>query len=141
MATPRSAPAHLKPKTKSPRDQLINALWAQADVRLDIEPECTRIEGNCSAVDEATDRDTEEYIRSQLNRGNMYAWCWARVRVTYQNLQATDSLGCCSYDNEAALRADCYPDMLHTAICDLADQILASAEGNAAVNLLSRKGR
>src|SRR6185437_10461597 len=76
-------------------------------VELFAEPEDTEIEGNASAIDEETDRETNESIRAQLASGNEWAWCCAHVRVTYtdpasgEDLTSDQYLGGCSYASAA----------------------------------------
>lgn len=47
-----------------------------------LEPEDIPIEGNAMASgDSEVDRETETWIRDQLDRGNIAAWCVAIVRA------------------------------------------------------------
>lgn len=84
-------------------------------------PEDLEIEGNASAVDEVTDKRTEQWIRDQLENGNPWAWCTVMVRVTYRGVITHEEyLGACSYEGEEAFRAGGYfDDMLATCIVEI----------------------
>jgi hypothetical protein len=88
-------------------------------------PEDCQIEGNCSAIDPETDRQTAEWIRDQLNRGNEWAWCCVKVMATIEvdgiPFSGCDYLGCCSYESEESFKHPdgYYPDMISEAIDDL----------------------
>lgn len=98
-------------------------------VELLCEAEDFSYEGNASAIDEDTDRETETWIRDQLAAGNEWAWCCAHVRVTYEvalagkafpaTIKGNAYLGGCSYESEADFRAHNYADMLAEALDDL----------------------
>jgi hypothetical protein len=98
------------------------------DVQLECLPEDTQIEGNASCVDPETDAETVAWIRSELDRGNDWAWCTARVTVTWNGLEGVDYLSCCSYRNERDFRNDgYYDDMIHEALADLNRKVAAMA--------------
>ena len=100
-------------------------LEALAEITLTIEPEDVPIEGNASAIDEDTDRETVTWIRDQLDRGNEWAWCTVIVRARYAGLEGGDSLGCCSYESEEAFKVPggYYDDMVRIALHELAAQL------------------
>jgi hypothetical protein len=55
-------------------------------------------EGNCSAIDDDTDREQEQWVRDQLDVGNDLAWCWVQVIARPRDarlarFEGTDSLG------------------------------------------------
>ncbi len=93
----------------------------EATIVLSCEPETDRIEGNCSAIDPVTDRQTEKWIRDQLEAGNEWAWCMVRVRAFWKGLEANDYLGCCSYLGEADFRTPggYFDDMVSNTIDEL----------------------
>lgn len=63
--------------------------------------EDTPLEGNVLASgDDAEDKKAEEDVRQQLQRGNMYAWCYVVVSATWSGFCGQASLGCCSYRSE-----------------------------------------
>jgi hypothetical protein len=80
-------------------------VWTEADkvtgvcYILEIEPEHIPYKGNCSAVDPETDRKAEEWIRRQLARGNLWAWCCVKVTASLGDQEGVDYLGGCSYKN------------------------------------------
>ena len=47
----------------------------ECEFTLTVESDDTPIRGNCSAIDEETDRENEQWVIDQLNSGNDYAWC------------------------------------------------------------------
>lgn len=90
------------------------------------------IEGNASSIDPETDAKCFEWIRSQLARGNDWAWCCVQLTATYEDaihgeLTASDSLGCCSYESEADFRrpGGYYSDMVNSVLDDLWAQLQA----------------
>lgn len=92
-----------------------------AAISLACEVDQIEIRGNCSAIDPATDKETEEWIRSELNRGNDWAWCHVNVIATHDGYVGVDSLGCCSYKSEKDFRnGPYYTDMVNQALTELA---------------------
>lgn len=92
------------------------------------EPEDEQIEGNASAIDPISDKETEERIRSELSAGNDWAWCSVWVRAHLGDLNGAAHLGCCSYKSEADFRDESngdgyYSDMKDEALEDLQRQI------------------
>lgn len=69
--------------------------------------EDTPLEGNIQATDDAADdKKAEDEVYSQLQRGNMYAWCYVVVSASWSGFCGQASLGGCSYESEdAALQA------------------------------------
>lgn len=92
-----------------------------------VEPEDIPFVGNCSAIDPETDRQTEEWIREQLNAGNEYAWCWVKVvaSVVYDGIIFTgeDSLGGISCRDREELDRVFLPEMRAPALADLRDRL------------------
>lgn len=78
-------------------------------------PEDINIKGNCSAIDEETDRETEQWIIRELRAGNEWAWCCAKVTCTIEfnghTFVGQDVLGCCSYKSKEDFKQSCYEDM------------------------------
>ncbi len=64
------------------------------------EPEDIEIEGNCSAIDEETDRAQEKWVRNQLRSGNTWAWCSVKVTASWKDFESSEYLGGCSYRSE-----------------------------------------
>jgi hypothetical protein len=103
-------------------------LEKNATVTLECLPEDLQIEGNASAIDPETDREQEQWIRDQLDAGNDWAWCCARVTVTFGDYSGEADLGACSYDSEASFRECMLADMVHCACVDLVAQLMAARE-------------
>jgi hypothetical protein len=84
-------------------------------------PEEQAIEGNCSAIDPVTDRETERWIYGELERGNQWAWCVVKVTASWGSFHGIDYLGCCSYRSEEEFRkpGDYFDDMKAAALADL----------------------
>ncbi len=81
-------------------------------IELDALPEECVFRGNCSAIDDETDRETEEAIAARLDAGDEWAWCIARVRVTdmLTGEIAEEFLGGCSYADAHDFRVSGYFD-------------------------------
>lgn len=79
------------------------------------------IKGNASAIDPETDAKNEAWIRHELKAGNEWAWCRVTITASWQGLHGTDSLGGCSYRNEADFTQEggYYTDMRKAALSDL----------------------
>jgi len=87
---------------------------------LTCEFEPTPIEGNCSAIDDETDKKTERWIRNELADGNEWAWCCVRVVASWNGFEGDDCLGCCSYRSEEDFKkGGYYEDMKIEALYDL----------------------
>lgn len=96
---------------------------------LECHPEDEDYHGNCSAIDEKTDRRAERWIERQLDRGNEWAWCRVVVRAQWNGFEGWDSLGCCSYRSEQDFRNGGYfEDMRRAALANLNETIAATAQ-------------
>lgn len=93
-------------------------------ISLFVSPEYESIHGNASAIDEETDRETEEWIENELRNGNEWAWCQIEVRAEWNDLSASDYLGCCSYRSMEDFKqpGGYYDDMRNEAISLLNDK-------------------
>lgn len=92
------------------------------EITVACEPEHIPIEGNASAIDPKTDAKVAKWIKDQLARGNDWAWCTARVRVSYRGVLSTETtLGACSYKSEKSFRDDngYYGDMVDECLAEL----------------------
>jgi hypothetical protein len=68
---------------------------------LNAEPEDVSVQGNVLASgNDAEDKKCENEILRDLKLGNEWAWCRAIVTGHFKGLQASSSLGCCSYKNK-----------------------------------------
>lgn len=85
------------------------------------------VRGNALASgDDALDRLAEEEIIRRLDGGNVWAWANVLVTVKYKGiLQTTESLGCCSYDDERDFRQSggYFDDMVSTCIDEINAQL------------------
>jgi hypothetical protein len=93
-----------------------------------VEPEEIEIEGNASAWGDGTDEPYWAEIRERVNTGDVWAWAFVTVVARYPGLdgiEGRDSLGCCSYKDEADFRQEggYYAEMCETAKADLLAQI------------------
>ncbi len=102
-----------------------------ADVQfvLRVQPEHAPVRGNALASgDDAIDKECEDQIIARLESGDDWAWCMVVVEARYHGLVGSDTLGCCSYQDEADFRAGgYYDDMKAEALADLQRQIDALA--------------
>ena len=90
------------------------------DYEVMIEPEDLDYHGNCMASgDEAMDREVEEWIKTELARGNECAWCSVTVKAIFEDYEGYDSLGGCSYSSRADLEKDLIPEMKRNALAAL----------------------
>ncbi len=81
--------------------------------------------GNASAINEKTDKKVIEWIESQLDNGNILAWCLIRVNVenTKLGLSADGHLGCCSYENINEFKGSgYYEDLIQECLTDIKTQ-------------------
>jgi hypothetical protein len=93
---------------------------------LECQPEDILIEGNAMASgDDEVDRQAEQWVKDQLNRGNEWAWCYVRVVATWaapngETFTGAAGLGACSYESEKDFReGGYYPDLCDEALADL----------------------
>lgn len=91
---------------------MINSKLGLSDIEWSIKvfPEDIPIRGNCSAISEEVDRETEEWIIDQLERGNVWAWARVRVMGQFKWLTADSYLGACSYYDQKAFEEGGYFD-------------------------------
>jgi hypothetical protein len=94
-------------------------------------PEDAPIEGNVLASgDDAADRRAERSVRRQLEAGNQWAWCVARVAGQWKGLRASDYLGGCSYKGEKDFikNSGYYDDMRATVLAEIQKQAASIVE-------------
>ncbi len=109
----------MKTLTKKAFNTALNRLLKEANfVRL-IYSEDMPFEGNCSCIDSKTDKETEEWIRNELQEGNRAAWCVACVQAQWNDYIGEASLGACSYPTETKLWRDVFEDLQVNAANDL----------------------
>lgn len=118
------------------REKMIDALMKRARIHLEHEYEDDMpYVGNCSAIDPATDREQEQWIRDQLRDGNSWAWCRVKVTATFRGIQGVDHLGGCSYESEESFKqpGGYYDDMVRTACSEIADKLIDAGEASKAL--------
>jgi hypothetical protein len=90
------------------------------EYEIKVEPEDIDYHGNCMASgDDAVDRETEEWIASELDRGNIAAWCSVVVFARFEDFEGIDSLGGCSYKSMTDLEENLIPEMKKNALASL----------------------
>lgn len=103
-------------------------LYEQGEIELEllVEQDDTEVRGNAQASgDDVADRAAEDEIIERLNRGDVWAWAYVTVRVSYKGCTGQDSLGGCSYKNEAEFReSEYFQSMIEMALDDLAQKLL-----------------
>ncbi len=61
----------------------------------------------------------ENWIQSELDRGNDLAWCWVRVVARWEGMEGDDSLACVSCRNQRELEEVFLPEMRANALNSL----------------------
>jgi len=103
-------------------------------------PEDLPVRGNALASgDPMLDRETEDSIIADLERGNEWAWCCVKVTAEIDGFTGSDYLGGCSYENEYAFKQGAYfEDMKRAALADLGRNLHEAVRaGDHAAFLLS----
>ena len=100
----------------------VEALGFDIDIRAEFDD--IPVRGNALASgDDAEDRAAEDEIIARLEAGDVWAWARVRVTVTHPDmpgLDGWDSLGACSYRDEADFIAGgYYDDMVREALRNL----------------------
>lgn len=87
---------------------------------LTVDQEDIEIKGNVLASgNEDDDRKAEEWTYHELERGNIFAWCWARVVAKADGFEGSDSLGCISCRGREEFERLFLPDLKTNALDDL----------------------
>ncbi len=85
-----------------------------------IKPDDTPIRGNLmDSGDANVDRETEDAVYRQLDRGNQAAWCGLIVFAEWRGYKRQTSLWGCSYASEEKLLEDLLPDLREEAYAEL----------------------
>ena len=90
------------------------------------------VEGNASAIDPETDKETEAWIKDQLDYGNLFAWCRVKVSAHALGHEGVDHLGACSYESKDAIERDLIPEMKENAfddLCGIIERVLEQIPG------------
>ena len=87
---------------------------------LTVEEEPTPVRGNFMSTDNPEqDKKDEDEIINRLDCEDIYAWCWVKVTAQWKGFVGSDSLGCCTYNNEQDIKDDLYEEMCSNALADL----------------------
>lgn len=111
----------------------INIPEDEVTYTLECSPEDIEVRGNAMASgDDEADKEAEDAIIADLEAGNEWAWCCAKVTAEWNGFEGEDYLGGCSYRDEADFKAEggYYEDMKERALDDLYAQV-RSALGRA----------
>lgn len=80
--------------------------------------------GEFQREDGSNDEELNAWIQRELDSGNPWAWCVAKVTVSFMGLEGTDYLGGCSYASEKEFKeGGYYESMIDEALEDLAQQL------------------
>jgi len=110
---------------KDMRESLIEFILRHGEFSDDVFTEDVPFEGNCSAIDAETDKQSEDWIRQELASGNLCAWCCYAVTAKLCGYKESVYLGGCSYKSFQDLH-DCEFETQKTeAAYQLADRLLA----------------
>jgi hypothetical protein len=99
------------------------------EIQIICHPEEISVRGNAVVSgDNELDKLQEDKIIESFNSGNIWAWCTVELVVIWSfdggSLQASDYLGCCSYDSESDfIDGGYYEDMCSNALAELNIQI------------------
>ena len=100
---------------------------------LTIEYDDIPVHGSFASGDDAQDYELECEIQGRLARGDLWAWCCVVVTATWGAWSETDTLGACSYADEADFKRDSYySDMCDEALARLNETLKADYETLAA---------
>jgi hypothetical protein len=93
-----------------------------------VDDDDTEVRGSFASDDADADEALAKDIIARRDRGDVWAWCYVRVQVTYTDAEGRvwrgqDTLGACSYKDEKDFRSEggYYPDMCDRAFDDLVD--------------------
>lgn len=109
----------------------------QVTYELDYRQDDLPVRGNAMVSgDDALDRETEDKILSDLERGNKYAWAFVELRALVKDsygysYQGIATLGACCYNSDTELRKELLTDDSHglkaEALADLKMNLLNTA--------------
>ena len=97
------------------------------EITVSAEQEDIPVRGNAIASgNDKTDKEVEDEIIARVESGDAWAWCVARVRVTYRGVLSVDRmLGACSYVSEKEFRNDVYyDDLVGECLAELNNQLM-----------------
>lgn len=103
----------------------------EVEFKLEVEQEDDiPVRGNVLASgDDKQDKEAEDEIIARLESGDVWAWACVTVTAKWKNFEGFDTLGCCSYTDEADFKeGDYYQDMKVSALKELNKNIAACAK-------------
>jgi uncharacterized protein (DUF2164 family) len=110
------------------KKQITQYILERASFQFTPLPEDLEVRGNCSAIDDITDKITEAAIIDRLERGDLAAWFCARVSCHFKGLYAETYLGGCSYNTFDEFCTNklgyYYYDMIQETAADIAQQLI-----------------
>jgi hypothetical protein len=77
------------------------------------------------------DRDCVQDIIERLNQGDVWAWAFVTVTVTWHTFSGINYLGCCTYKDEDDFKtsdSDYYEDMVSEALDNMNNSMFATYE-------------
>lgn len=89
-------------------------------------PEDARVRGNAVSSGNAEyDREVEDGIMEDLDRGNVWAWCTVVVSANWNGYEGKAYLGCCSYKSRDDFIANSgyYEQMKDEALAELQREV------------------
>jgi hypothetical protein len=117
---------------------IFNKIKGNVWITLSMYPETMPLEGNASCIDEETDAANNEWIRSEIESGNDWAWCHVRVTATLGAFSGSDSIGGCSCRSEDDFRntSGYFADMVAEATLACAHEIAESIDALRRLELI-----
>lgn len=109
----------------------INIPEDEVTYTLECSPEDIPVRGNAMASgDDEADRADEDRIIADLESGNEWAWCCAKVTAEWNGFEGKDYLGGCSYASEDDFKrpGGYYDDMKQQALDDLYRTVRSAVE-------------
>lgn len=104
------------------------------------------VKGAFASGDDAADADMEQEIIERVNRGDPFAWCWAKVTATCGPFEGFECVGGISCKNRKELKELFLKDMKQQAIHhlkqvmeDAHSAVLAAVEREREANRLLMK--
>lgn len=100
----------------------------EVEFEVDLQVDDLSLRGNVQASGDAQqDREAEEWVLRELQRGNEYAWCSATVYARWGGYEGFTSLGAISCRSEAEFNDIFLPELKARALDDLNDQVAKHA--------------
>lgn len=109
---------------------------SKAEISFRIEPLDESPEGHYGYDDPKAERDQCEWVYAQLADGNECAWCGFVVTAKLGTFEGSASLWACSYESEAAMKADLLSDLTAEALQDLRQNIDNTRQELEAIEVL-----